>query len=90
MKGFLITSSLAVIVAVTGFLPMSIMTSSGAAAVVCARGVVKAGCAGPNGAAVVARPPAATTRPPAAAVRPPAAVAGCRWVNGRKVCGVAH
>ena len=41
-------------------------------AVVCARGVYRAGCAGAGGAAVVHRP----------------AVAGCAVVNGRRVCGV--
>ena len=40
-------------------------------AVVCARGVYRAGCAGPNGAVVAHRPPVA---------------AGCAWVNGRRVC----
>ena len=39
-------------------------------AVVCARGVYRAGCAGPNGAVVGHR----------------AAVPGCAWVNGRRVC----
>jgi hypothetical protein len=40
-------------------------------AVVCARGVYRAGCVGPRGAAVVHRPVAR----------------GCVWVNGRRVCG---
>jgi hypothetical protein len=44
-----------------------------AEAVVCARGVVRAGCAGPNGAAVVRRPVAAP-------------VTTCRIVNGVRVC----
>lgn len=48
-------------------------------AVVCARGVVRAGCAGPNGA-VVARRPA-----PRAVVVSPAPVR-CTIVNGRRVC----
>lgn len=48
-------------------------------AVVCARGVVRAGCVGPNGA-VVARRPA----PRAVVVRP--APARCAIVNGRRVC----
>jgi hypothetical protein len=39
-------------------------------AVVCARGVYRAGCAGPNGAVVAHRP----------------APVGCAWVNGRRVC----
>ena len=42
-----------------------------AGAVVCARGVYRAGCVGPHGAAVVHRP--------VAAVR-------CAWVAGRRVC----
>ncbi|MFO1149563.1 MAG: hypothetical protein U1E62_14400 [Alsobacter sp.] len=49
---------------------------SPAEAVVCAKGVYRAGCAGPNGAVT-------TTRRPAAA-------AGCRYVNGRRVCGVVR
>lgn len=48
-------------------------------AVVCARGVVRAGCAGPSGA-VVARRPA----PRAVVVRP--APVRCAIVNGRRVC----
>ncbi len=42
-----------------------------AQAVVCANGVVRAGCAGPNGAVVVKKRPPATT---------------CRWINGVRVC----
>ncbi len=49
---------------------------SEARAVVCARGVVRAGCAGPNGA-VVARRPAAV----GPVVRPV-----CTVVNGVRVC----
>jgi hypothetical protein len=52
--------------------------ASSAEAVVCARGVVRAGCVGPNGAIGVG--PAG-----AAAVRTPRVVT-CRWVNGVKVC----
>lgn len=48
-------------------------------AIVCARGVARAGCAGPNGA-VVARRPA----PRAVVVRP--APVRCAIVNGRRVC----
>ena len=48
---------------------------SEANAVVCARGVVRAGCAGPNGAVVARRPVAAPV------VRP-----GCAIVNGVRVC----
>jgi hypothetical protein len=43
-----------------------------AQAAVCAKGVYRAGCAGPNGA-VVARKPAATATT-------------CRYVNGARVC----
>ncbi len=42
-----------------------IATTADAGAVVCARGVYRAGCAGPNGAVGVARP---AYRPPAAGV----------------------
>jgi hypothetical protein len=35
-----------------------LLAASNANAVVCAAGVVRAGCVGPNGAAVVHRPPA--------------------------------
>lgn len=44
-----------------------------AEAVVCARGVVRAGCAGPNGAVIVRR-------------ARPAAVTTCRFINGVRVC----
>jgi hypothetical protein len=47
---------------------MTVLTVD-ANAYVCARGVYRAGCAGPRGAVVVHRP-----------------VAGCAWVNGRRVC----
>ena len=64
-------------------------TVAEANAVVCARGVYRAGCAGPNGAAVAHRPVgyggAAVVRPGAAAVVRP----GVRcYVNryGRRVC----
>lgn len=50
-----------------------------ASAVVCARGVVRAGCAGPNGAVVARRPV------PRAVVVKPMPVR-CAIVNGRKVC----
>lgn len=51
-----------------------------ASAVVCARGVVRAGCVGPAGGAVVVRRPA----PRAVVVAP--ARGGCTIVNGRRVC----
>jgi hypothetical protein len=53
-----------------------------AQAVVCARGVYRAGCAGPHGAVVARRPPARRVY-----VAPrPVHRHGCAWVNGRKVC----
>jgi len=51
-----------------------------ASAVVCARGIVRAGCAGPNGAVAVRRPVA----PRAVIVAP--VRRGCAIVNGRRVC----
>ena len=53
---------------------------SEAAAVVCARGVVRAGCAGPNGAVVARRP---VVRAPVVA---PVARPACAIVNGVRVC----
>lgn len=54
-------------------------------AVLCARGVARAGCVGPNGAVVARRPV-----PRAVVVRPvvvrPAPVVRCAIVNGRRVC----
>ncbi|MGJ4943217.1 hypothetical protein ACQR1W_21745 [Bradyrhizobium sp. HKCCYLS1011] len=41
---------------------VTLVSSSDANAVVCARGVVRAGCAGPAGAVVVRRPPVAACR----------------------------
>ena len=52
-------------------------------AVVCARGVYRAGCAGPNGAVVTTHRAVVTT---GRAVVAPAARAGCAWVNGVRVC----
>lgn len=65
---------------------------STAQAVTCVNGVYRAGCAGPNGGAVVNKnvvPPrggAVVVAPPrggAVVVKP---VPQCAWVNGRKVC----
>jgi hypothetical protein len=56
---------------------------SDAHAVVCARGVYRAGCAGPNGAVVARRPPVVV------APRRPVVVAParhCYWRNGVRVC----
>jgi len=66
-------------------------SSSGAQAVECAKGVYRAGCVGPNGAAAVRRPAtggAAVVHGPAGAavVHTPAPAAGCAWVNGHRVC----
>ena len=71
-----------------------------AAAVTCAEGVRRAGCAGPNGAVAVRKPVAAV--PPKAVVVAPAPKAvvvapapkpvvvapahACRYVNGVRVC----
>ena len=52
-------------------LVMSLGLVADAGAVVCARGVYRAGCAGAGGAVVVHRP--------VASVR-------CAWVAGRRVC----
>ena len=51
------------------FMSVGLITDAGA--VVCARGVYRAGCVGPGGAAVVHRPVAAVH---------------CAWVAGRRVC----
>jgi hypothetical protein len=50
-------------------------------AVVCARGVYRAGCAGPNGAAVVRRPVAVAPRPVVVAPAP-----HCYIRAGVRVC----
>jgi hypothetical protein len=61
-----------------------------AGAVTCARGVYRAGCAGPNGAAAVRRPPV-YGRPSYHGARPPVACAagpyraGCAGPNGAAV-----
>jgi hypothetical protein len=62
--------------AATAFLLIlaSLSFVSEANAVVCARGVVRAGCAGPNGAVVARRPVAPVVRPV------------CTIVNGVRVC----
>lgn len=56
-------------------------------AVVCARGVVRAGCAGPNGAVVARRPVTAPryVAPRAVVVRPGPAVR-CTYAYGRRIC----
>ena len=55
-----------------------------AKAVVCARGVYRAGCAGPHGAAVVHRPYGAAAVHPYA--RPVHAAPRCYWRAGVRVC----
>jgi hypothetical protein len=50
-------------------------------AVVCARGVVRAGCAGANGAVIVRRPVVV-----APVVGPVVVAPACTWVNGVRVC----
>ena len=59
-----------------------------AQAVVCARGVYRAGCAGPNGAVVARRPAYVAPRAVYVAPRPVVRVHPhrCAWVNGRQVC----
>ena len=61
---------------------MLLATVADANAVVCARGVYRAGCAGAHGAAVVHRPYGYG----GAAVVRPGYGAYCRWVNGVRVC----
>ncbi len=61
---------------------MLVGTVGEANAVVCARGVYRAGCAGPHGAVVTHRPYGYGYHG-AAVVRPGY---GCRWINGVRVC----
>jgi hypothetical protein len=58
-----------------------------AKAVVCAKGVVRAGCVGPNGAVVSRRPVVRhrVVRPPVTVIRP-APVRRCSIVRGVRVC----
>jgi hypothetical protein len=77
-----------VLVALTiaGFAATMTCNTTEANAVVCARGVVRAGCAGPNGAAVVGPRGAAVAGPNgAAAVRAPVAACTYVMVNGVRV-----
>jgi hypothetical protein len=57
MRPFLILASAAGI-----FVAAMFIETTDANAVVCAAGVVRAGCAGPRGAVVVAKPPVAACR----------------------------
>ena len=75
-----------VALAIAGFAATTTYNTTDANALVCARGVVRAGCAGPNGAAVVGLRGAAVAGPNGAAVvRAP--VAACTYVivNGVRV-----
>ena len=81
--------------AIATVLPLLAGVTPSAHAVECAAGVVRAGCAGPNGAVVAgpngvhktAPPPAGTTakgvrgNTATKAVQP-----GCAFVNGQRVC----
>jgi hypothetical protein len=51
-------------------------------AVVCARGVVRAGCVGTTGAVVVRQPVVVAP----VVVRPVVVAPACAWVNGVRVC----
>ena len=90
----------ALLAAVTIMITASV--AGDAAAAVCARGVYRAGCVGPNGAVgvrrgyvapapvVVVRRPVVVAPAPVVVVRRPVVVAPavrCTYVNGRKVCG---
>ena len=66
------------VLAIASFATTMTVKTTEANAVVCARGVARAGCVGPNGAAVVGRPVGA------AVVRPVAAA--CRYVIVNGVC----
>jgi hypothetical protein len=61
------------LVAAAGIVLASSAFIPSAQAAVCAKGVYRAGCAGPNGAVAVRKPVATTTTT-------------CRWVNGVRVC----
>lgn len=71
---------------------LMIAAVTNADAVTCANGVYRAGCAGPNGAVVARKPVAVAPAPRAVVVAPAprpvvvAPAAGCRYVNGVRVC----
>ena len=80
------------LIAVANFAVAFIIVLSGvtashhANAVVCAKGVYRAGCVGPNGAAVVRRPPVAPVyRGPAVTCARGVYRAGCVGPNGAAV-----
>lgn len=76
------------ILTIFGAMFLIVASVSDAYAVVCARGVYRAGCAGPNGAVVARRPPPVVVARPPVARRPVVVVPAnrCRWVNGIRVC----
>jgi hypothetical protein len=76
MRRILLSLTVPVLLGGMFFVASDLSAPSSAQAAVCAKGVYHAGCAGPNGAVT-------TTRKPAAA-------AGCRYVNGRRVCGAVR
>jgi hypothetical protein len=71
---------------------LMIAAVTNADAVTCANGVYRAGCVGPNGAVVARKPVAVAPAPRAVVVAPAprpvvvAPAAGCRYVNGVRVC----
>lgn len=71
-----------VLVCATAFIPTE------ASAVVCARGVVRAGCASARGAVVVHKPVVVVRKPVVVApvVVAPVHRVHCRYVNGVRVC----
>jgi hypothetical protein len=75
------------ILAATAALGVLAFMSSDAGAVTCAEGVYRAGCAGPNGAAVVNKAPARVYHRPPATVTCANGVyrAGCAGPNGAAV-----
>jgi hypothetical protein len=75
-----------VVLAITAFATTMTFNTTDANAVVCAKGVVRAGCAGPNRAAVVGPGGAAIAGPNGAAVvRAPVAACPFVVVNGVRV-----
>ncbi len=78
------------ILMIMGSLLLILSSVSDAHAVVCARGVARAGCAGPNGAVVARKPVVVAPKAPVVvAPAKPVVVAPanpCRIVNGVRVC----
>jgi hypothetical protein len=68
-------------------LGMIVADVSAANAVVCARGVYRAGCAGPRGAVVAPRGPVVVApRPVVVAPRPVVVAPRCHYRGGVRVC----